>query len=128
MDDWNRVRESIDIRCPFCKAEHEKRRVESAARERERHALHSRAKRLAQARYLGQWLSRYAGVSKKQAWLLYTGGNGYPALGTFYAHLKDTTIEKYMTDAFERDFEDALQKMGVSDREIQDLLASMARI
>lgn len=128
MDDWNRVRHYKSIECPTCKADAEEKSRQEMAREQERRKLLSEATKLAEERYLARWLAMYAGKNKKSAWLLYTGGSGYPALGTFYKHVKDEGMERYLRRSFSHDFQRALEKMNVKDRDIQSLLKAIEKI
>jgi hypothetical protein len=128
MDDWNRTRQWTEIHCEPCRLERKHRESREAAREQEKSALHEKAKHLAQERYLVKWLARFQGVSKKQAWLMYTGGSGYPALGTFYKHVRDMGIEKYLVHEFSYHFEEALKQMAISDTEINELLEAHERL
>lgn len=88
----------------------------------QRRSLYEQARLLANERYLEKWVSQFSGLTKKAAWELYTGGRGYPALGTFYTHLKDRSIEEYMRREFLYKFEDALEKMQTVDKDIEELL------
>jgi hypothetical protein len=128
MDDWNRTKSWTEIHCEPCRLERERREEREASRKKEKSELHEKAKRLAQERYLGKWLERFQGASKKQAWLLYTGGAGYPALGTFYKHVKEMGLEKYLTHVFSYHFEDALKQLAIADPEINELLEARERI
>jgi hypothetical protein len=47
----------------------------------------------------------------------------YPALGTFYEHIKDDSgVGEYMRWCFENDIEEALKKIAVHDQEILERL------
>jgi hypothetical protein len=128
MDDWSRTRQWTEMHCEPCRLEREQREEREFARGQEKSELRERAKHLAQERYLEKWLERFHGISRKQAWLLYTGGSGYPALGTFYKHVKDMGLENYFRHVFSYHFEDALQQMAISDPEIKELLEARERI
>jgi len=124
MDDWNRTRSSTEIHCPDClqKAaeEAEARRQKESANE----SLYNNAKKLATDRYLRKWLDLYSGIASKAAWQRYTGGSGYPALGTFYKHVKDAGgVREYMEWRFQSDFESALREMDIEDKDIIELLS-----
>jgi hypothetical protein len=123
MDDWNRIRNSMEIHCPDCRKKAARRADEQRRTEAQKERLYEQAKRLAIKRYLMQWLDGYEGLSSKAAWERYTGGSGYPALGTFYKHVKDAGgLAKYMRWCFENDIEGALKNMAVRDQDILDLL------
>lgn len=123
MDDWNRTRNSREIHCPAClkKAQAEEKR--RALKEKKKEALYRNARKIAIKRYLKAWLNLFVGLSKKAAWERYTGKDRYPALGTFYKHVKDHgDLAAYMQWSFEADFERALAVMAVKDAEIQALI------
>lgn len=125
MDDWNRTRHYKSIACAECKAVAEEKDRLEIEREKKRESLLARAVQIAKERYLARWLSMYAGKTKKAAWRLCTGGSGYPALGTFYKHVKfDGTVEQYLCRSFSHDFQKALKQMKINDGEIRDLLAA----
>lgn len=124
MNDWNQTRHDRIIDCKTC-AEKARKEAETKATEKKRNeALYQKAKKFAESRYLKQWLIIYSGVSTKEAWSRYTQGKGYPALGTFYKHVKDMGgVEKYMSWCFSNNFESALTKMKVDDEEIESILS-----
>jgi hypothetical protein len=119
--DWNRTRLRETINCPTCKAAADEKSCKEAERHRKREALLSKAFKIAEERYLARWLAIFANKSKKEAWLLYTGGSGYPALGTFYKHVKEEGVDHYLRWSFSSDFRSALHKMNVVDKDIQEL-------
>jgi len=123
MDDWNRVRHHTQINCPICKEEADKEAAERQRREESRNKLRSEAKSIAEERYLARWLAMYSGLNKREAWKLYTGGSGYPALGTFYKHVREQGLTEYVRWCFSNDFQKALERMGVEDNDIQHLLS-----
>jgi hypothetical protein len=129
MDDWNRTRSSTEIHCPKCR-EKKQRQIEAEhAREKKRDEHLQRARQLATDRYLAQWLALFAGMTKKAAWERYTGGTGYPALGTFYQHVKHSgSLSKYMEWCLTSDLERSLRVLGVEDKEIGTLLQERARL
>lgn len=123
MDDWNRFRYETQVNCPTCKAEvDEKSRLEHQ-RECNREEQLSKAREIAKSRYLDRWLAMYEGLSKREAWLLYTGGVAYPALGTFYKHVRKEGVEAYIRQNFSHDFQKALCAMGIRDDDIEKLIA-----
>jgi|SRR5215831_10863702 len=125
MDDWNRTRSSTEIHCPDCRARAALEAKERAQRAAGNEALYDQARNLATDRYMPKWLDLYAGLTKKAAWQRYTGGCGYPALGTFYKHVKHAGgVTTYMRSCFESDFEEALQKMSIEGKEINKLLSA----
>jgi hypothetical protein len=127
IDDWNRMRTSIKIQCSQC---HEKRQRQLDAeheREQRREELLQTAQQIARERYLAKWLSRFTGMTKQAAWKLYTGGSGYPGLGTFYQHVKDTgSLVTYMEQCLTSDLERSLRVLETKDGEIDVLLKERA--
>lgn len=84
---------------------------------------------LASDRYLAKWLALFEGATKKAAWERYTGKAGYPALGTFYQHIKHSgSLNKYMESCFTNDLELSLRVLGVQDKEIDALLQERAQL
>ncbi len=129
MDDWNRTRSSTEIHCPKCR-EKKKRQIEAEqAHEKKRDEQLQQAQQLATERYLPQWLALFAGMTKKAAWERYTGGSGYPALGTFYQHVKHSgSLSQYMEWCLTNDLERSLCVLEVEDQEIDTLLQERARL
>jgi hypothetical protein len=124
MDDWNRTRDYRKFDCPACEKKHSEEAAALKRREEKKENLYRKAQKIAEDRYLTDWLSRYEGLSKKEAWMRYTGGSGYPSLGTFYKHVKHAGgIIEYMRWRFSSDFPAALRSMAVKDPDIQALLA-----
>lgn len=129
MDDWNRTRSSTEIHCPQCR-EKKQREVEAdAAREERRAELLEKAQNLATERYLAKWLALFAGMTKKAVWERYTGGSGYPALGTFYQHVKHSgSLDEYMKWCLANDLERSLRVLEITDKEINALLIERERL
>jgi hypothetical protein len=129
MDDWNRTRNSTEIHCPKCQEKKQREIEAEQAREKKRDELLKRAQQLTTERYLPQWLARFAGMTKKAAWGRYTGGADYPALGTFYQHVKHSgSLSKYMEWCLTSDLERSLSVLEVNDKEIDTLLQERARL
>lgn len=123
QNDWGQWRESRVIRCPVCQAAEDKRQADARERRRQRTELMDQARLLARERHLETWLSRFRGGTRKAAWEFYRGGRGYPALGTFYAHVRDGGgLDRYMEWCFFQDVARALRLMSVTDMEIADIL------
>jgi hypothetical protein len=122
MDDWNRVRSSETINCTVCQAKADAEAAAAEAREREREKLLAKAHRLGRERYQQPWLALFENKTKKEAWMIHTGGRGYPALGTFYNHVRGDGVEKYLRQHFEYDLERVLRVLRANDAEIKDLL------
>jgi hypothetical protein len=129
MDDWNRTRSSIEIHCPKCRDRERRQWEADQAREKRRAELLRTAQQLASDRYLAKWLALFEGVTKKAAWERYTGQAGYPALGTFYQHIKHSgSLNKYMDSCFTNDLERSLRVLGVQDEDIDALLEERAQL
>jgi len=129
MDDWNRTRDSKTINCSKSQADADTEERAAMERERERAALLSRAGELARERYFEAWLNLFSGKSKKKAWLIYTGGRGYPALGTFYKHVRDFEgVEKYLRRSFEHDIDKILRSLRVDDSEVTAMLRAAEKL
>jgi hypothetical protein len=129
MDDWNRTRSSTEIHCPKCQEKNQREIEAEQAREKKRDELLQRAQQLTTERYLPQWLALFAGMTKKAAWGRYTGGAGYPALGTFSQHVKHSgSLSKYMECCLTSDLERSLGVLEVKDKEIDTLLQERARL
>ncbi len=125
MDDWNRVRHRTVINCVYCSRQQQENIDSENKRKARRDELYQRAKTIAESRYQQAWVDRHAGMSKVDAWLLYTGGVGYPSLGTFRKHVKEEGLAKYFRRTFSQGFEEALNKMEVVDPEINEILTQM---
>lgn len=129
MDDWNRWRTTKEINCADCREESIRIAKENEKKARLRNQLNEEARNLAESRYLEKWLEIYQGLNKKQVWQLYTGGTGYPALGTFYKHVKDSGgVTDYLSHRFRYNFENILTEMKISDSEIDGLLLKKKNI
>lgn len=128
-DDWNRTRSSTLIHCPKCREKKQGQIEAEQARENRRDEHLQRARQLAKERYLAPWLALFAGMTKKAAWERYTGGSGYPALGTFYQHVKHFgSLGKHMEWCLTSDLGRSLRVLGVEDKEIDTLLQEPARL
>jgi hypothetical protein len=74
-------------------------------------------------------LKSYASLSKKAIWKRYIGGSGYPALGTFYTHVRHSgSVSKYLESCFRNEFEAILKKLEIRDADVNRLLAERARV
>lgn len=129
MDDWSRTRSSREIHCPKCREKKRKEWEADQAWEKQRDKLLHAAQHLASDRYLARWLALFEGMTKKAAWERYTGGTGYPALGTFYQHVKHSGgLSKHLEWCFTNDLERSLRVLGIVDTEIETLLQERARL
>ena len=128
MDDWNRTRNHTEIQCPVCHKEAIREIEEKEKKEKQRALLYEQAKNIALQKYLNQWLEKYEGLNKKQAWLLLSSGSGYPSLATFYKHTKEEGLLNYLTRQFNYDFCEILKEMNISDSEITNLINKRSNI
>ncbi|WP_055329396.1 hypothetical protein [Burkholderia pseudomallei] len=123
MDDWNRVRNYRILNCPICKAEEEAQARAYAAHQEVVSAYAAKAKELARERYLAQWLELFSGKTKKACYQVLFPRGKWPSLGTFYKHVGESGgVNRYMTQHFERHFEEVLRQLEVQDMEIDQLL------
>ena len=144
MDDWNRSRSRWQMDCPKCKTEYQlySRGGYDSSRLPTTHYLwvkkeqllkhkklieqskksYDRAIVLAFNRYFETWIQFFKNKNKKEIWSTLTNkGETYPALGTFYKHLKDDGTERYLKRFFENENNRALQVLGIIDNEILTL-------
>jgi len=129
MDDWNRTRSSTEVQCPACRRKADEEAKAEWNLEQRRSILLQAARELGTKRYLSQWQALFSGISKRAAWERYTGGSGYPALGTFYQHARDFgSLSKYMDWCFPQDLEKSLIILHVQDREITAMLKEHSRL
>jgi len=129
MDDWNRTRSATQIHCPGCRKKREQELAADQRREDRRDELLRRAQELAMERYSVQWLSLFAGMTKKAAWQRYTDGVGHPALGTFYQHIKHAGgLSKHLEWCLTSDLERCLRVLEINDAEIAELLKERAQL
>jgi hypothetical protein len=110
MDNWNRMRRSFETRCPQCSLEGEIERRKLQVEHQLGEECLQKARTLAVERYLQTWLDRFENCNAKAAWLQYTGGGGYPSLGTFYRHVREFGgVTEYMRWCFSSDIGQALE-------------------
>jgi hypothetical protein len=129
MDDWNRTRGSTDIHCPKCSNREQQKQEDRQASEERREELLRAAQQLTLERHLAKWLALFDGLTTKAAWERYSGKAGYPALGTFYQHVKHSGgLRKYMEWCLTNDLERSLRVLGVEDKEIDALLQERVRL
>lgn len=146
MDDWNRSDEQWEMNCPECRQKHRlhtyyyqykgmtckaHRWITKEAHEKvsnietKYNRMKDQIVALAGSRYLDKWLSYFDGAkSKKDVWRWLTdNGARYPSLSTFYAHLKNDNLEKYLRKEF--DFENLqmiLSKLNANDNDVNKML------
>jgi hypothetical protein len=129
VDDWNRTRNSTEIHCPTCLSKREQEFEADQNREDRRARLLGRAQQLVSDRYCSRWLDLFAGMTKKAAWLRYTGGVGYPALGTFYQHVNDSGgLTEHLVWCLTNDLERSMGVLGIEDAEIKKALKERERL
>lgn len=122
MDDWNRVRVHKQIECAPCKEVAEEKERQEEHRKEMKASLFEKARHIAEERYITSWLTSFNNLNKREVWLKLTGGNGYPSLGTFYKHVKEEGLTKYLNRIFSQDFPEILKREGVDDKDIEALL------
>lgn len=123
IDDWNRTRNATEINCPVSREKREQEVAADRRREERRDSLLRKTLALATERYCAAWLELFAGMTKKAAWQRYTGGKGYPALGTFYQHVKHAGgLSQHLEWCLKNDLEHCLKVLGIEDGEIKALL------
>lgn len=122
MDDWNRIRIETTINCHECLENKNCEEQEKIKKEELRKKLHNNAKKLAIERYLNVWIEKFEGLNKKQAWEFLSSKSGYPSLATFYKHTKSEGMTKYIERQFEQDFESCMEKLGINDDSISDII------
>lgn len=129
MDDWSRTRSATEIHCPVCREKREQEAEADRKREDRRDRLLLRAQQLATERYRARWLELFTDMTKKAAWQRYTGGTGYPALGTFYQHVKHAGgLRQYLEWCLTSDLERCLKILGIEDADIKELLKQRAQL
>ncbi len=143
MDDWNRTRDSWEMNCADCKREYllqtetafdsglsyerhfwaRRGNVEKYEKlKQEANKLLKKAYEISETMYLEKWKNTFNGKNKKSVWVAITNnGEHYPSLGTFYKHVKDEGIEKYLESFFKRENSEALKILGISDENISML-------
>jgi SEC-C motif len=93
------------------------------------HPMLGKAQELATERYRAAWLALFAGMTKKAAWQRYTGGTGYPTLGTFYRHVKHAAgLSQHLEWCLRNDLERSLKVLGIEDAEIKALLKERTQL
>jgi hypothetical protein len=129
IDDWNRTRSATEIHCPVCRERREQELATDRKREEHRDWLLQRAQELATERYRAAWLALFAGMTKKAVWQRYTGGTGYPTLGTFYQHVKHAAgLSQHLEWCLRNDLERCLKVLGIEDAEIKALLKERTQL
>ena len=121
-DDWNRMRTRTEIRCPACAKKNKQAMSMIRLHEEKAHKLRKVAETEAKQRFLANFLSQFKGLSKKEIWEKLYAHSSYPALGTFYAHIRcDGSVESYLENYFVRKMDDFFPSK-FSDRKIESLL------
>ncbi|WP_233342367.1 hypothetical protein [Maricaulis salignorans] len=122
MNDWGGSRKFTRIHCEPCRKAQEEIQRQRDANNRQRETLLEEAKAIARERYLATWLGQFEGLTKKDIWCRLTKGEGYPVLQTFYRHVRDTGLQRYLTRWFEDHILIALEQVSVTDAEVIGLL------
>ena len=145
MDDWNTVRANWVMICPNCKTNYVlwsyevidsgmsdtrhfwvKKEIAQQYNELTDDAERKieTARSLMQQRYMAQWQQHFLGKNKKAIWSVLTNqGLEYPALGTFYNHVKADGLDAYLERYFFTNIERVLHILGAKDKEVGLLLA-----
>jgi hypothetical protein len=86
------------------------------------HELRKKAEREAKKRFLPDFQARFAGNSKREIWERLFKASNYPALGTFYSHIRnDGSVEAYLEKHFLRKLDELFPVM-FADPIIESLL------
>jgi hypothetical protein len=105
-DDWNRSRTRTQICCPTCQKKHEKALAIIHSHEVKGREARKSAEHEARKRFLPVFVDRFTDLSKKEVWERLHKGSKYPALGTFYSHIRSYgSVEAYLVKHFLRDLE-----------------------
>jgi hypothetical protein len=122
MDDWNRCRTSTKIVCPSCGRKNSEALGLIAAHEAKGQKLRGLAEREAKERFLAAFLAKFSGSSRKEIGEELFHGRHYPALGTFYAHVKASgSVEAYLGKYLVQELDAVFPKM-FKDERIEELL------
>jgi hypothetical protein len=144
MDDWNRTEERWTMECSRCVKTHgiyttsrdEKgvsypdhswvpRRVltELARAQSAVDAKQGAVDEYLRRAYRAGFHRRLAGLSRKAIWQALTdGGKAYPALGTFYKHVRDSGIDSVLDGYLEyRDVDVLVRILGIEDEHLDAL-------
>jgi hypothetical protein len=106
MDDWNRMRTKTDIQCPACRKKNEKAINLIRAHEKAEAEFRKKAEVEAKKRFLPLFQAQFAGKAKKKIWEKLFSSSKYPALGTFYSHIRFAgSVEKYLEKYFLRELD-----------------------
>jgi hypothetical protein len=105
-DDWNRSRTRTQICCPTCQKKHEKALAIIHSHEAKGREARKSAEHKARERFLPVFENHFAGLSKKEVWERLHKGSQYPALGTFYSHIRSYgSVAAYLERHFLRELE-----------------------
>ena len=150
VDDWNRSRSDWRMNCSRCREDYIRHdypahdsgiaitahrwvrkstyaQYEKLKNQAEDHV--AKAQKLSETRYLARWEQFFYNRNKKECWSILTNaGARYPALGTFYKHVRDEGISKYLQRFFRNDNERALTILDVDDAEIRNLRTEAATL
>lgn len=103
-DDWNRMRSKTEIKCPACRKKNKQALAIIESHEAKARAVRKSAGNEARERFLPVFVNHFAGLSKKEVWERLHKGSQYPALGTFYSHIRSYgSVEAYLEKHFLRE-------------------------
>ena len=123
MDDWNRTKTKTKIQCPACRKKN--KQALSMIRSHQTHAqeLIKTASQEAKKRFLPDFQARFVGISKKEIRERLFRASNYPALGTFYSHVRSAgSLDAYLEKYFLRELDDFFPAL-FTDSTIESLLA-----
>jgi hypothetical protein len=122
-DDWNRMRTQTEIQCSACRKKNKQAICMIRSHQTHEHKLRKTAAREAKKRFFPVFKARFAGNSKREIWEQLFKAYNYPALGTFYSHIRsDGSVDAYLEKHFLRNLDDFFPAMFM-DPVIESLLA-----
>jgi hypothetical protein len=105
-DDWNRMRTRTEINCPACAKKNKEAMSMIQLHEEKAGKMRKVAETEAKKRFLPVFVDRFTDLSKKEVWRRLHKGSNYPALGTFYSHVRSYgSVEAYLEKHFLRKLE-----------------------
>lgn len=120
IGDWpGQSEKRRQLKCSKCHEQDKKRKeAQRVAKE-----LTAKAKAIAIDKYSRLWIERFNGHNLKQIREPIKNNYGYPALGTFYKHVKeDGGRDEYLQKAFaDKPFE-RTKELGIKDHQVEELL------
>lgn len=147
MDDWNGFKVKVNLNCENCKKDyviyssygydsgmsvenHYLVKKDVLVRHNklleEASSYKKNVKNIFMQKYASTWFEIFREKNKKQVWRILTdNGARYPALGTFYAHVRHQELEEYLRNYFTRNAEEDIDAvmliLNVQDSEVMTL-------